>query len=145
MEENIKPNISQRDLLAEYRVSDDPNVPYNLSDKIAAAMSFFHHVARQRPPMGETQPEISSQIIEDLSSELQQIRNQLEKHNRLLSITNDLLLQMNSKLEIRESQAYFWTDTWIDAEHKADEDIKNNNIHTFNTSDQIIEFLRGSE
>lgn len=145
MEEKMKPNILPDELLATYLVADDPYVPYTLLDRIASTRSFFRHITSQRSPSERIQPGINSQIIEDLSSELQQTRKQLEKHNRLLSITNDLLLQMNSKLEIQESQAYFWTDAWIDAERQADEDIKNNNIRTFNNLDQIIEFLGGSK
>jgi hypothetical protein len=92
----------------------------------------------------ETPKEVDEQTIENLTVEIRELRDELKRHSDLLKISNDLLLELNANLKIQESQSYFWTDAWLEGERQADEDIKNHNVHTFETADQIIEFLRGS-
>jgi len=102
--------------------------------------SFAENLPRQK-----TVTDIDNQTIENLIVEVGKLRDELKTHTDLLKISNDLLLELNANLKIQESQSYFWSDSWIEAEHHADEDIKNKDVNTFESADQIIEFLRQPE
>ncbi len=79
--------------------------------------------------------------FKELKTDINQLKNEISENNRLLSVSNDLMLELIATFKLQESQAYFWTDDWLNAEKSADNDIKNNNIVSFKSSSQIIEFL----
>jgi len=99
----------------------------------------------EKSPRQKTVTDIDNQTIENLIVEVRKLRDELKRHSDLFKISNDLLLELNANLKIQESQSYFWSDSWIEAEHHADEDIKNKDVNTFESADQIIEFLRQPE
>jgi hypothetical protein len=88
---------------------------------------------------------LDGEMLENLATEIKQLRKEIDKNNEMLSISNDLLLELIGILNTQEKQSYFWTESWMEAERNAEEDIKNRKIHTFETADQIIDFLRSSE
>lgn len=93
----------------------------------------------------ERHEEIERTEIIDLYKEISNLRKEMTDNNRLLAISNDLLLQLINDLKTQESQAYFWSAHWMEAEHSADEDIRNNNVHTFTSAEEIKDFLNSPE
>ena len=45
------------------------------------------------------------------------------------------------KIKIPESQAYFWTKEWQEAEREASEDIRAGRVKTFDTAEELIKEL----
>jgi AbrB family looped-hinge helix DNA binding protein len=48
---------------------------------------------------------------------------------------------LKPKKMVDESQAYFWTKSWQEAESEADKDIKARRVKTFDTVDELIKDL----
>ena len=120
-------------------------VPTRLLEKRSTILWLLQQYFAEKLPQQKIVKDIDKQTIENLSVEVRKLRDELKSHSDLLKISNDLLLELNSNLKIQESQSYFWNDSWIEAEHHADEDIKNKDVTTFESADQIIEFLRQPE
>lgn len=83
----------------------------------------------------------NEEAVTELKGEFAQIKKDINKNTNLLQENNDLLLELLNLLKLQASQAYFWSASWIASEREAQDDIEQGNIHTFNTSSQIIQFL----
>ena len=45
----------------------------------------------------------------------------------------------------RASQAYFWTPAWQEGEREADEDIRAGRVSTFDSADDVVDWLFGPQ
>jgi antitoxin MazE len=45
------------------------------------------------------------------------------------------------KKPVDKSQAYFWTKRWQEGEREADENIKAGRVKTFDSVDELVEYL----
>ena len=58
------------------------------------------------------------------------------------SAGTEIIFVDNEAITINSSQRWFWTDRWQTGEKKADDDIKNDNIHRFNNNEEALDFLK---
>jgi hypothetical protein len=79
--------------------------------------------------------------IKNIRADIASLKDSLSTHNELLKATNDLLLQITNSLSILESQSYFWTEEWQEAEKEATSNIATGKVHKFDDVEQLINFL----
>jgi hypothetical protein len=88
---------------------------------------------------------LDAESMEELQSEITLLRSEVAENNKLLKISNDLILQLVGTLNLQQSQAYFWTEDWLNEERNAELDIQNNDVVSFDNADDIIAFLHNPD
>lgn len=76
-----------------------------------------------------------------------EIRKQLNlQENDQLEVTvEDGRIILQPVVTIAKDQAWYWTKDWQVAEREAEDDIKNNRVHSFKDVEDAISFLRDEE
>lgn len=52
---------------------------------------------------------------------------------------------MQPLITIAKDQAWFWSTEWQNAEKEAEQDIKDGNVHTFDSAEDALAFLHADE